>query len=509
VSVLALTHLKGGVGKTTTAINVAFLAAQQGPTLLWDLDPQGASSFLLRVKPSTPHGAGRLLRDDEALQASIVGTDHEGLELLPADFSCRKLDALLARSDARGRGLSRALGPLRLQYKHILLDGPAGISFLAENLYEAADGLLLPTPPVPLALRALARLARHVARRRGPTARLLPFLSQLDRRKAVHAAVAEWAEAHEGLVLRAAIPQAVLIEEMSVRRAPLGAYASGSVPALAYETLWAEVQQRLRAVPIDGRELAEAIEALLRALEALAAAPVAAPAAAPAPRPHADGREVEIKAALSGESAATALLAALPPGSPAPGPAREQLNHLFDTPRGALRAAGLALRLREEGGHFTLTAKGPSAANGDAAVADRPEEEVTLDAGWAYDLLGGRRSPLDVLRTRLAPARPALLDALEAAAGNKHLQRAASFRNVRRRVGPVRLAAGEAEPVELVLELDRTEFPDGRIEHEVEAEVPPEKAGDAQRALEQLFAQAGLPWAPATSKMERLFAKRR
>ena len=105
MSVLALTHLKGGVGKTTTAVNLAFLAAREGPTLLWDLDPQGASSFLLRARPSTPSGAARLLRDEDALAAAIVGTDHAGLELLPADFSNRKLDTLLARSDRAGRGL--------------------------------------------------------------------------------------------------------------------------------------------------------------------------------------------------------------------------------------------------------------------------------------------------------------------------------------------------------------------------------------------------------------------
>src|SRR5262249_23878167 len=176
-------------------------------------------------------------------------------------------DTLLARSDRAGRGLARSLAPLKEHYAHIVLDGPAGISFLAENLYEAADALLLPTPPVPLALRSLARLARHVARRRGPSARLLPFLSALDRRKAVHAAVPEWATAHRQLLLRASVPQAVIVEEMSVRRAPVPAFAAGSLPAAAYETLWTVIRQRLAAPPIDGLELAAAIDALLLRLE--------------------------------------------------------------------------------------------------------------------------------------------------------------------------------------------------------------------------------------------------
>jgi len=507
MSVLAVTHIKGGVGKTTTAVNLALLAAREGPALLWDLDPQGAASYTLRVRPRTPVGAARLLVDEDALQESIKATDHPGLDLLPADFSLRKLDALLARRDGLGGGLQRALRPLRRQYRHVLLDCPPGISFLAENVFDAADALVLPTPPVPLSLRTLARLCRHVAHRRGKRPHLLPFLSLLDRRKAVHAAVAEWAATHTDLVLPTAMPYAALVEEMAVRRAPLGAFAAGSQPAQAVEDLWAEIQRRLERPPIDGLLLADALDELLARPQGAEPRPPAERPAPPAAAPAA-GREVEFKLALGGEADVAALLAALPAGSPPPGPAREQLNHFFDTPGGALRRARLALRLREEAGRFRLTAKGPAAATADEALADRPEEEVSLDATWAFDLLGERRSALEVLVARLGPRHPPLVDELLRAAGDRPLRRVASFRNERRQLGPLELPGADG-PVSLTLELDRSEFPGGRVDHEVEAEVVPAQAEAARAALASLFSRAGLPWQTAPSKAERLFARLR
>ncbi|HEX5012397.1 MAG TPA: AAA family ATPase, partial [Planctomycetota bacterium] len=433
MSVVALTHLKGGVGKTTAAVNLAVLAARDGPTLLWDLDPQGAASFCFRVRPRTPVGAARLLRDDEAREDAIRGTDVPDLDLLPADFSNRKLDALLARSDARGRGLSRALQPLRESYRHVLLDGPPGISFLAESIFETSDLLLAPTPPTVLALRSLARLARHVAHRRGPPARLLPFLSMVDRRKDVHHRVVAWARAHGELVLRNDIPYASLIEAMGVQRAPLASFAAGSVPAQAFEALWREALARLREPAPDAARLADALDELLAGLDEVEAPAAAAtpPRRAPAPAPTAGGREVEFKIALEGEPELAALLAALPAGAPEPQPPHEQLNHFFDTARGELRRAGLALRLREEAGRFVLTAKGAPAPGGKGVLTDRAEDEVALDGAWAFEVLGGLRSPLDVLAARLASGPTPLLAALRAAAGTRPLVRVGSFRNRR------------------------------------------------------------------------------
>ncbi|MBV8947157.1 MAG: AAA family ATPase, partial [Solirubrobacterales bacterium] len=91
--VLASYNIKGGVGKTSAAVNLAFLAARGGATtLLWDLDPQGASTYLLRVKPKVKGGGRRLVRGKTDAGARIKGTDYERLDLLPADFSYRHMD---------------------------------------------------------------------------------------------------------------------------------------------------------------------------------------------------------------------------------------------------------------------------------------------------------------------------------------------------------------------------------------------------------------------------------
>ena len=100
--VLATYNIKGGVGKTSAAVNLATLAAHDGArTLLWDLDPQGASTYLFRVKPKIKGGGAKLVRGKTDVEALIKGTDTEGLDLLPADFSYRHMD--LALGDAKNR----------------------------------------------------------------------------------------------------------------------------------------------------------------------------------------------------------------------------------------------------------------------------------------------------------------------------------------------------------------------------------------------------------------------
>jgi chromosome partitioning protein len=90
MKVIATYSIKGGVGKTTTAVNLAAEAAATGVrTLLWDLDPQGAATFLLRVKPRVKGGAERLAGTKGELDPHVRGTDQPGLHLVPADFSLR------------------------------------------------------------------------------------------------------------------------------------------------------------------------------------------------------------------------------------------------------------------------------------------------------------------------------------------------------------------------------------------------------------------------------------
>src|SRR5690349_21026913 len=181
--VLATYNIKGGVGKTSASVNLAYLAARDGArVLLWDLDPQGGSTYLLRIKPKVKGGGRKLVAGRSDVERLIKGTDHERLDLLPADFSYRHLDLALDRSKRPTRRIARMLRPLRDEYDYIFLDCPPSISLVSESVFEAADALLVPIIPATLSSRTYGQL--HDVLSGGP--KVLGFFSMADRRKKLH-----------------------------------------------------------------------------------------------------------------------------------------------------------------------------------------------------------------------------------------------------------------------------------------------------------------------------------
>lgn len=245
MKVLALFHIKGGVGKTVTAVNLAHSSARGGArTLLWDLDPQGSATFLLRIRPEVRGAARRLLSGEVALAEAVRGSDYEGLDVLPSDVRYRKWAEVLAGENGAALRLRELLAPLAGEYEHAFLDCAPGLSPVSETIFDSADALVIPTVPTPLALRTLAQLMKHL-KNRAHRPRALPFFSMVDSRKALHRSVCRWVAEQSLGFLATEIPYSSLVEQMSVQRCPLAVLAPRSDVAGAFERLWNEVRTQL------------------------------------------------------------------------------------------------------------------------------------------------------------------------------------------------------------------------------------------------------------------------
>lgn len=250
--VVALYNIKGGVGKTSAAVNLAWTAAERGArVLLWDLDPQGAASYLLRVRPKVRGGGAKLVRGKSDPATLLKGSDHERLDLLPADFSYRNMDLALDATKRPTRGLRRVIAPLADDYDVVLLDCPPAISLASESVFAAADVLLVPLIPTPLSLRTYEQLRDFVAAEvPKPRPQILAFFSMVDARKALHREIVRELSAAGGDgVLPAAIPAASDVERMARLRRPLAQFAARGRAATAYGELWEQLSARIAPRP--------------------------------------------------------------------------------------------------------------------------------------------------------------------------------------------------------------------------------------------------------------------
>lgn len=237
--IIAVYSMKGGVGKSTTAVNLAWCSAGASArrTLLWDIDAQGAASFLFNRDGGT--GKAKRIFAKEVTPASMIEpTAWPRLDLLAADLSLRQLAEDLAGADKPKR-LRKLLQTLGQDYDRIILDCPPGLGELSDQFFRAADLIVAPVAPTPLAMRALDQVRDHLAAHHNGKPPLLPVFSMVDKRKTLHRdTLAE----HPDWI---AIPQASAVEQMAVKRAPLATFAPRSPAAKAFGALWTDVERQL------------------------------------------------------------------------------------------------------------------------------------------------------------------------------------------------------------------------------------------------------------------------
>jgi chromosome partitioning protein len=251
--IVALYSIKGGVGKTASAVNLSYLAARDGErTLLLDLDPQGSASFYLRLRPPRKLDTRRLLKGGKRLARSIRGTDYSGLDSLPADLSYRKLDLALDARKRPRRRLREVLARFRRDYDWLFLDCPPGLSLGAEGIFRAADIILVPVIPTTLSVRTYDLLETFLADHKLPRHKLVPFFSLVERRKRLHRDIMAELRERDSAFLATAIPSAIDVERMGLHREPLLCYRPRCVAAQAYEGLWQDLRARLDPARVDG-----------------------------------------------------------------------------------------------------------------------------------------------------------------------------------------------------------------------------------------------------------------
>ena len=243
--IIGVYNIKGGVGKTASAVNLGYLSAKAGKrTVVWDLDPQAAASYYFRIKPKVK-GSKKLLKGRRDLDSVIKGTDYENLDLLPADFSYRNMDLKIGEAKNPTRMLLKLLSPLSENYDVLFLDCPPSISLVSENIFRAADALIIPTIPTTLSMRTLEQLLDFIDGHALLDTPVWPFFTLADRRKNMHREIMSMGMDKRATPLTSVIPYASDVEKMGNYRMPIGEYAPRSPAYRAYEALWSELQNRL------------------------------------------------------------------------------------------------------------------------------------------------------------------------------------------------------------------------------------------------------------------------
>jgi chromosome partitioning protein len=246
--VYALTNQKGGVGKTTTAINLGtYLAASGRKALVLDVDPQANATSSLGIdKNALTRSIYDVLIGGMPMEQVVTLTKRLGLDLVPSSPVLAGAEVELVSMKGRETRLRQALEPLRERYEFILIDSPPSLGLLTVNALSAADGVIIPIQCEYLALEGLTQLLRTIELVR---ANLNPsltirglLLTMYDSRTNLSRQVTEEVRSHfDNLVFRTIVPRNVRLSEAPSYGETILSYAPTSQGALAYQALTTEL----------------------------------------------------------------------------------------------------------------------------------------------------------------------------------------------------------------------------------------------------------------------------
>jgi cellulose biosynthesis protein BcsQ len=241
--VIALYNLKGGVGKTASCVNLAHLSATDGHrTLLWDLDPQGAAGYYYKTQPKAKSGIRKLLEKELSLDELVQLTEYDYLDVIPADKSARKLDILLDEQKGSKKQVRQLLKQAQHNYDFVFIDCPPGFSVLADNIFEAADIILMPAIPTTLSVRTYDIVKEYFEDKSLALEKLMCFFTMVDARKSLHTEVMQMLSADHRF-FEHYIPYLSEVEKMGIHQAPVTAFAPSGRAAQCYQDLWNEMKE--------------------------------------------------------------------------------------------------------------------------------------------------------------------------------------------------------------------------------------------------------------------------
>jgi chromosome partitioning protein len=241
--IASLYNLKGGVGKTASCVNFAYMAAKDGyRTLIWDLDPQGAASYYFNTQSGVKGGVKKIMEHALSLEDAIVQTDYEGLDIIPADISSRKLDIFLEGLHGTKKVFKTLLKELATSYDFVFIDCPPGFSNVADNIFLASDAVMMPVIPTTLSIRTYEQVKSYFDDKGLDPGKLMCFFSMVDSRKNLHKDIMQELYKDKRF-FEHYIPYLSDIERMGVKHAPVVEFAPSGYAATCYSALWEEIKE--------------------------------------------------------------------------------------------------------------------------------------------------------------------------------------------------------------------------------------------------------------------------